>query len=152
MTHPSKVIVYQVTNLKNNKIYIGSTTRGLKLTKCFHKSASIKDSHRNKDGDSRPIYKAIKKYGFYNFMYNTMAEFESKKDAYEFKEVCVVEFNAMNPKYGYNCTTGSLNKGYKFNQETRGKMSESMKGKKMPESWKLWLKTQVKTIPINIKF
>ena len=141
------VTIYQTTNLKNNKIYIGSTTRGIKFTKYSHKSASIVDSHKNKNGDLRPIYKAIKKYGFYNFMYNKMAEFDSKKDAYEFKEACIMEFNAMNPKYGYNCTTGSLDKGYKMNKETKAKFSESFKGKKMPESWKIWLKNEIKNNP-----
>ena len=122
------IIVYQITNLKNNKIYIGSTTRGIKFTKHSHKSASTTVSHRNKDGDLRPIYKAIKKYGFHNFMYNTMAEFESKKDAYEFKEACVTEFKAMNPKYGYNCTTGRLD-AYTMNKKTREKYLKTQKAK-----------------------
>lgn len=136
------VTVYKTTNLKNNKIYIGSTTRGLKFTKFHHKSASTTEENRSKNRNSRPIYKAIKKYGFYNFMYNTMAEFESKKDAYDFKEACIVEFNAMNPKYGYNCTTGRLDK-YKMNKETKEKISKIQTGKTMPDSFISYMKNRV---------
>jgi len=121
MTHPSKVIVYQVTNIKNNKIYIGASIRDIKYTKYSHKFFSNK--HNFYGMDKRPIYQAMKKHGFYNFMYNVMGEFQSKDEAYEFKEGCIAELNTMNPKYGYNCTTGSLY-NYKVNKETSEKMSE----------------------------
>ena len=75
-----KTMVYQTTNLKNDKIYIGSTIVGLKKTKYFHKSCADR-------GESRPIYKAIRRYGFYNFIYNTMAEFDSMEDTYKLKRL-----------------------------------------------------------------
>ena len=134
-----KTMVYQTTNLKNDKIYIGSTIVGLKQTKFFHKSSA-------NIGKSRPIYQAIKKHGFYNFIYNEIGEFQSQDEAYEFKEACIVEFNSMNPKYGYNCTTGSLHKGYKMNKETKARLSEAFKGKKMPESFVKYMKERVSPI------
>tara|TARA_Y100001973_G_C5181396_1_gene325145 strand:+ start:797 stop:1699 length:903 start_codon:yes stop_codon:yes gene_type:complete len=130
-----KTMVYQATNLKNDKIYIGSTTVGLKKTKFFHKSCADR-------GESRPIYMAIKKHGFYNFIYNAIGEFQSKSAAYEFKEACIIELNAMNPKYGYNCTTGRLDK-FKMNKETREKISEIQTGKTMPESFVKFMKERV---------
>ena len=145
MDHPSKgnFVVYQATNLKNNKIYIGSTIRTLKETKYSHKHCANK-------GDSRPIYQAINKHGFYNFIYNIMGEFQSKDEAYEFKEVCVKEFNAMNPKYGYNCTTGRLDK-YVMNKQTRERISKIQEGKIMPKDWVIWLKDQIKNNPNKYK-
>ena len=131
-----KTMVYQTTNLKNDKIYIGYTTMGLKQTKFSHKSCANR-------GDSRPIYEAIKKHGFYNFIQTAIEEFQSQDEAYEFKEACIMEFNSMNPKYGYNCTTGSLYKGYKMNKETKARLSEAFKGKKMPESYVRFMKERI---------
>ena len=90
MTHPSRgnIIVYQATNLKNNKIYIGSTIKTLKETQWHHKHCANK-------GDSRPIYQAMNKYGFYNFIYNIMGEFQSKEEAYKFKEECIKEYKTI---------------------------------------------------------
>ena len=131
-----KTIIYQSTNLKNDKIYIGSTIMGLKQTKLHHKSCANR-------GHSRPIYDAIKKHGFYNFIYNEIGEFQSQDKAYEFKEACIREFNSMNPKYGYNCTTGRLDKGFKMNKETKAKISEINTGKVMPESFVKFMKERV---------
>ena len=129
-------MVYQATNLKNDKIYIGSTIAGLKKTKLHHKSCANR-------GHSRPIYDAIKKHGFYNFIYNEIREFQSQDKAYEFKEACIMEFNSMNPKYGYNCTTGRLDKGFKMNKETKAKISEINTGKVRPKSFVKFMKERV---------
>ena len=143
-----KIKVYQITNLKNNKVYIGSTTLSMKKTQWYHKSHGTK--FKNYKGQSRPLYKAIKKHGFYNFIYNVIGEFQSRNEAYEFKEACIEEFNLMNPKYGYNCTTGRLDK-WKLNKETRERISEIQTGKVMPESWKIWLKNEIKNKPDKYK-
>tara|TARA_Y100000593_G_scaffold65282_1_gene120331 strand:- start:178 stop:1119 length:942 start_codon:yes stop_codon:yes gene_type:complete len=130
-----KTTIYQATNLKNNKVYIGSTIRSLKETKFHHESCTNR-------GVSRPLYDGMRKHGFYNFLYNTMEEFQSQDEAYEFKEVCIAGLNAMNPKYGYNCTTGRLDR-YKMNKETREKISEIQTGKIMPESFVKLMKERV---------
>ncbi len=138
------MIIYEITNIKNNKMYIGSTSVGIKYTKQSHKSFSDR-------GHSRPLYDAMKKHGFYNFIYSIAGDFDSKEDAYKFKEAFILEFNTMNPEYGYNCTTGSLNKGYKMNKQTKEKISKSHTGKTMPESWKIWMKNQIKNNPNKYK-
>ena len=123
------ITVYLMENLKNNKIYIGCTSQGIKAIKFHHKSNGRKISKRNS-----PIDKGMKKYGFCNFRYSIIGEFQSLEDAYKTKEACIKESKAMNPKYGYNCTTGRLDK-FKMNKETKLKLSNASIGKTMPESF-----------------
>ena len=74
------MIIYKATNLINDKIYIGLTTKSLEHRISVHK----KDSKRL----NTYFYQAIRKYGFENFKWEvvdtaiTMEELEEKERYY----------------------------------------------------------------------
>lgn len=116
-----KFYVY-VHTCPNGKRYVGITTR-------------IKPEFRwGKNGENyqynKHFYSAIKKYGWDNIEHEVF-EVESEEEMYR-KEVELISFYHSNdPEYGYNNSSGGEKSslGCKHSEETRKKMSQSMKGK-----------------------
>ena len=54
--------VYKITNLNNQKVYIGVTVKSVQERWMEHMKASRRENIQN-----RPLYKAMNKYGFENF-------------------------------------------------------------------------------------
>jgi group I intron endonuclease len=103
--------IYKITNLINNKIYIGQT---------------IHDNPKYLGG-GRLIKMAIKKYGRKNFL-KEILEICSKKEDLSKKEIYwIKKFNSRDPKIGYNMAEGGAS--FYINEESRKKISESLKGK-----------------------
>ena len=107
------MIVYKATNLKNNKVYFCVTSRRLNDAISIQKSSSREKKRRMKKKPHlrlslSPFHKALLKDGAYNFSFCIVGKFKQKEDAYSCKEQCIVEFSAMNPDFGYNCTTGGM--------------------------------------------
>lgn len=69
--------IYKITNLTNNKIYIGK-----------HSSSSLKDDYM---GSGKLIKMAIKKYGLENFKKEILFILESEKEAYEKEKEIITE-------------------------------------------------------------
>jgi group I intron endonuclease len=116
-------IIYKITNLVNNKIYIGQTTRPFK--------DRIKDYERFYGNDY--INNSFKKYGFDNFKFeiidtaNNIEELNKKEIYY------INKYNSTNKEIGYNIEFGGLNSIP--NDETRKRMSESHMGIKQTDRW-----------------
>jgi group I intron endonuclease len=119
-----------ITNQKNNKRYVGFTSK------------SIEDrfkEHMNGIGNARLLTAAVKKYGPDAFVVELL---ESNQDM-------DYTLSILEPKYikdmkshckeghGYNISFGgaSVVLGRKHSDECRNRMSESRKGKKRPESY-----------------
>jgi group I intron endonuclease len=105
--------IYKITNKINNKVYIGKTEYKPILRWKQHQSCIDKDGYKD-----RPIYKALKKYGFDNFNFEVLEETESP----EAREVYYISlFNSyvgFENSNGYNATLGGDGKKYAFsNQE-----------------------------------
>jgi group I intron endonuclease len=98
--HQFKGIVYQVTNIMNNKIYIGQTTANFeKYIKSQMNSALKKDS-------KRIFWRAIKKYGIENFIWEQIVTCYSREEL-DIKEEEYIWLNNSNDKnYGYNIRPG----------------------------------------------
>lgn len=136
--------IYKVTNLKNNKIYIGQTNG---------KNSSYK-------GSGKLLKRAFKKYGKNNFIIETITEGNFNKTLLDSLEIHYIHlYNSRNSKIGYNIHKGgegnnkdkkpvsletrikqSLaakgNKnmlGFKHSKETRLKMSLSKRGRKLSD-------------------
>lgn len=89
--------------------------------------------HKKKNGEyAQPAFaNAILKYGWENFDHEIIASNLTKEEANNFEKLLIEKLNTMNPKCGYNLREGGHNSH--ISEETRKKISESLKGKKQPE-------------------
>lgn len=88
--------IYKITNLTNEKVYIGKTDRDVETRWREHKRHA-------KDLKHIPLYKAILKYGIENFKIETIEECSS--EVLDERESYWISFyNAYFD--GYNCTLG----------------------------------------------
>ena len=109
---------------KNNKCYIGQTSRNSKdRWKC--------------DGNGyckgQVIYNAIKKYGWDNFSHIVLCYGLSEEEANEMEVALISLFKSTNREFGYNMQNGGNSVG-KHSEETRNKMREARKGKYVGEN------------------
>lgn len=106
----------------NGKIYIGITCKNV-----FARWANGKGYTHN-----AYFYNAILKYGWDNIKHEILCEGLSKEEA-EAKEIELIAYYKSNwHDYGYNLDSGgNVNKSH--SEETKRKISESHKGKRMPK-------------------
>jgi len=141
------MIVYQATNLINNKRYICVTSRTLNHAIWSHRTKARAFERRMKlkptaKMGKTPFHRALVRYGEHNFSYSLVESFSSKEDAYSYKERLIKEWNTTNPDFGYNCTTGGL-ESYSMTPESIERMSIAGTGKTMPESYVKLMKARV---------
>jgi group I intron endonuclease len=117
-------IIYKITNLANGKVYIGQTTRTLKIRiKAHHNETASLTRYRG-----YPIHCAIRKYGKENFVYETIEECETQDDL-NVREVYWIEYyNSRDNKYGYNLKEGGA-RG-KAHPSTCKKIGDAHRGRK----------------------
>lgn len=85
------------------------------------------------------FYNAILKYGWSNITHNIIASGLSKEDACKMEQFFVAFYNTCNREFGYNKSTGgeapSAGVHRTLSEETKRKISEAQKGKKIdPET------------------
>lgn len=92
--------IYKITNIKNNKVYIGQTTYSLEERFRLH----LQEAFTQKS--NRPLYKAMRKYGADNFIIECIEEV-SLADINS-KEIYYIDFyKSYAPLgFGYNATLG----------------------------------------------
>lgn len=125
-----KMIIYKITNLINNKAYIGLTTQSINVRFSQHK-------HHSKNGSSMLIHTAIKKYGIDNF------KIEKIDQANKIEELVAQEFwhsmleNTIAPN-GYNIKpggqlggNGGTNKGVKWSEDKKTAHKTAMKNREL---------------------
>lgn len=94
--------IYKIINDINNKIYIGKTYRTIE--KRFQEHCR---EYKTKRGESRPLYKAMKKYGIEHFHIELIEETSNPEE----REKYWIEYYGSF-KYGYNATRGGDGKPY----------------------------------------
>lgn len=135
------MIIYKITNIINNKIYIGQTTQSLnERWKRHNWECTIK---RN----AMAITSAISKYGRDKFTIEEIDKANTLEELNEKEIFYISKYNSISPN-GYNISPGGGNlimsketrlkiskshkdrwdKGFRISEETRSKLSESHKG------------------------
>ena len=109
--------IYLIRNLKNNKCYIGKTTRDAVKTR-------IRDHLRGKG--SQPVKDAIEKYGQDAFTYEILHDGIIPEFLAALEIESIAKFNTIAPQ-GYNLTKGG--EGCSPSEVTRQKISQAHKGK-----------------------
>ena len=107
--------IYLITNLKNNKKYVGLTK--FSITERFHQ-------HLKR---GFVLTEAIKKYGENKFFIELIEEVDTAGRAYELEQYYIKEYNTKVP-YGYNLTDGGDGIfGWEVTEEYRQECSERVK-------------------------
>lgn len=92
--------IYKITNLLNNKVYIGQTKNSLSKRfseHCSEKSCCIK------------LRNAIQKYGKNNFIINVIDNANTKDEADIKERYWISKLDARNDNFGYNILDGGHN-------------------------------------------
>lgn len=116
-----KNIVYKISNIANGKMYFGATRQPLKIRWQQHKCNANKRDYI--------LYRAIKKYGFENFIIEIVFATSNEKEMFE-KEIELINLYKTNDKlFGYNHSTGGQysRKGCRLTNEQKQKISEYQK-------------------------
>lgn len=90
--------IYKITNLVNNKIYIGQTS--LTIRKRWETHIKKAKAHTN-----RYLYDAMNHYGYNNFIIEQLEEC-AKEDLDNREKYWISFYNSMDPNVGYNLTAG----------------------------------------------
>lgn len=120
--------IYQIRNLVNNKIYIGSTIRPLYIRKYEHFSELKKTKHAN-----QYLQNSFNKYGKENFVLEVLEEIKFpekytkilKSEYIVGRELYLVEL--LNAEYNMRREVSTGTSGYRHSEETKRKISEANK-------------------------
>ena len=149
-------IIYLVRNKINNKVYIGQTTRKNGFDGRYLKKENpiegiyeyhLRLKNKNKNFNNH-LFSSIEKYGFNNFDISKIYDIAFSKVELDIKEKLHIQlYQSTDNKHGYNNKEGGSNGkqnketilkmsgknnpmyGKKHTEETKNKISNSMKGK-----------------------
>lgn len=138
ITEEMRGYIYKVTNLINNKVYIGQTIN-FKKRKSHHLSVSFNPKNSSYD---HYFHRSIRKYGKNNFSWEVICildiedKHELKNQLDYLEKYYIKKYNSF--KDGYNLTKGGDGGclGRVLNKETRLRISNSKKGMIFTESHK----------------
>jgi len=118
-----KFLIYKITNIKNNKLYIGYTSSGLNKRWYEHKKSA-------KNGKGFYLHKAIRKYGIGNFKIEIIDRLSSFRNLLQAEILWISLYDSTNKHAGYNITKGGDGSlGRNVSKETREKIGKSNTGK-----------------------
>lgn len=110
--------IYRITNLINQKIYIGQTNYPARRWS-QHKHAAKTNSQE------LIVTRAMSKYGFNNFIFEVIATCRTQDDANYAEEIIIKQYDSRNLNKGYNIKPGGDTSSP--SDETRKKISEGRK-------------------------
>ena len=123
--------IYLIINLVNNKFYVGSA-KNLWSRKLSHYRDLRNNKHKN-----TYLQHSYNKYGSQNFIIVLLEKVESKNDLTKCEQHWIDTLDACNKDIAYNiCPTAESKLGLHHSEETKSKMSKSMKGIKRTDEGK----------------
>lgn len=136
--------IYKHTNLINGKSYIGQTSAKNPNTRWAGGSGY---SRRN------PVfYNAIKKYGWENFSHEILIDnIQTLEEANKLEIELIAKYHTWirDPECnGYNTTTGGSGRSHEQSEETKQKISDSLKGRVFSEEHLAKINKTLKRKPI----
>lgn len=124
------MIIYKAENIINGKVYIGKTVGLLCNRKATHKKGAIGYCYNS------AFHNAIRKHGWENFKWEILAETDSESKLNALEKFYISAYRKMG--ICYNMTNGGEGQsGIIVSQETREKLSQTGKGRKHSEEFKL---------------
>lgn len=129
--YPPKPGIYLLTNIINNKVYVGKATHLGNRISC-HKNSN---KPRNLNNNMR-ITRAIRKYGWQNFTVGLLEVFDilDNNNLLDLEERYISEYNALDPVEGYNTLPRSNDlTGIPCSESRKRKISEANSKKSGPE-------------------
>lgn len=136
--------VYQIKNLSNNKIYIGSTLTSFIYRWRQHSSKLKLGKHENSH-----LQSSYNKYGESNFEYSVLYVGASKNDIRSKEQELINSFDSCNPSKGYNLDS-IVDRSIR-SEETRRKISLGRKGKCSGSSNGFYGKTHTEEVKEQIR-
>ncbi len=128
------MIIYKITNILNNKSYVGQTIRSIEKRWAQHCS--------NKE-QCVLIHQAICKYGKNNFIVEQIDSATSLEELNKKETEHILSNNTLSPN-GYNLNTGGGNR--RWSEESKQRMSQSHSGKTLDEEHKKNISISVKKV------
>lgn len=117
--------IYKITNIINNKVYIGQTTQRMNERIRNYRS----EINYMSEEKARPIIRAMQKYGFDNFIFEIIDETNDKEELDKLEQYYIKKFHSLCSENGYNIELGGNGNG-KHSPETRRKISVAQIGEK----------------------
>ena len=114
--------VYKITNLINNKIYIGKTKRTIEIRFKEHINKALLEKNKS----NMPICRAIYKYGKENFKIESLYNSNDIEKINEKEDFFIKEYRTNENEIGYNVAPGGVGI-FEFSEETKIKISENAK-------------------------
>ena len=115
--------IYVITNKINKKQYVGQTCQSIHRRWQMHQHDA-----RYKQNQTRPICRALNKYGVDNFIINKLEECD-EKDLNEREQYWIQKLDTYNN--GYNATLGGDSRRYYDYEAIANKMKELKSSKKV---------------------
>jgi group I intron endonuclease len=126
--------IYLLTNKVNGKYYVGKTVQSnVKRYLSSKKWAATLPKDDPRGEAYMPIVRAIRKYGFENFIVEVLAETDNHEKLCALEKLWIVLLDARNTSIGYNiCAGGKGTTGRKNSEETLVKMRKAAEGRVPP--------------------
>lgn len=120
-------VIYQIRNIHNNKIYVGSA-QVWKRRQRKHKERLNKNTHYN-----TYLQNAWNKYGADSFAFEILEEINTDEELIPAEQKWIDEAKAYDREHGYNvCPTAGSRLGRRQTDETKEKISKAFKGERHP--------------------
>lgn len=131
--------VYTITNIINNKIYVGSCISNTNQRLSNHKNELKRGIHNNKY-----LQRSFNKYGIDNFKFEIL-EYHDKEYCISMEQYWINMLNVCNKKLGYNiCPKAGNCRGKVCSEETKKKIGDKAKirckGEGNPRYGTVWSK------------